>query len=457
MVFGLSPEGFTPKSLDDVKAEIENDLQSTFGEEIDLSSQSVFGQIVGIFSLKHSQLWALANDIYINAYPDFASGVSLDRVCSLTGILRAPATASTATVVAYGISGTILPAGQEVLDVANNITYTTDESVSITNTAARDVIISIPAPVVGAYTVTISGIAYTFTASGTPTLNSIVNGLVAAITAGATPTNVNNKLRLRNLNQPFSVVLTANMIFDETGVNVQVTNTVLGAEDVPIGAITGIQTPVSGWLRVTNLVAGNTGRDRETDEELRLRRDLSLEKSIIKAVLEVPNVTQAKIFDNDSDITDGDGTPAHHIWPIVEGGLNNAIAKALIDNNAAGIGMRGLQTGTAISPYTGLTHTANFDRPTYIYPTIVITYSVTEENTFPVSGIQLSKNALVAYGKTLLIGDDLIYSRLFAPIHTVSGLQVNSLTVNAGTASLSIAKSQLVIIRDADITMSVTP
>jgi len=457
MVFGLTPEGFTPKTLDDIKADVENDLRSTFGENIDLSPQTVFGQTVGIFSQKQAELWALAFDIYANAYPDSASGTSLDRVCSLTGIIRSPATPSNATVIAYGIAGTSIPAGQELRDSTANQTYTSTSAVLITNSAARDMTITVPAATVGAYTVTINGIPYTYTASGTPTINDIVNGLVSAITAGATPSNVSNRLRLLNATESFSVVTTANLQISETGVAMAVVNTEAGAVDVPIGAIDTIDTPVSGWLRVTNLQAGQSGTARETDEALRLRRDASLEKSIIKAVLEVPNVTQARIFDNDTDATDGDGTPAHHIWAIVEGGTVDDIATAIVENNAAGIGTRGLQQGQAISPFTGGTTIARFDRPAYVYPVIAITYSTTEEGTFPVDGVQLAKDALVAYGKTLKIGDDLIYSRLFSPIHSVAGVQVDTLTVNAGTASLSIDKDELVIIRDADITMTVTP
>jgi uncharacterized phage protein gp47/JayE len=94
MVFGLTPEGFTPKTFEEIKADVENDLRSTFGQNIDLSPQTVFGQTVGIFSQKQAELWALAFDIYANAYPDSASGASLDRVCSLTGISRSPATPS---------------------------------------------------------------------------------------------------------------------------------------------------------------------------------------------------------------------------------------------------------------------------------------------------------------------------------------------------------------------------
>jgi uncharacterized phage protein gp47/JayE len=345
-----------------------------------------------------------------------------------------------------------------VRDSKTNNTYTSLEAVTINTTTARDASIVVLAPATGTYTVTINGTPYTYTESGTPTINGIVNGLVAVITgAGAVASNVNNKLRLLNASTPFSVAVTPNMRVDDIGVAMNVVNTVAGAADVPLGAIDTIDTPVSGWLRVTNLVQGFAGTDRETDEALRLRRELSLEKSIIKEVLEVAGVTQGRVFENNTDVTDADGTPAHHIWVVVEGGDADDIATAIIEHNAAGIGTRGAQQGTSLSPVTGLSTIARFDRPTYVYPTIAITYSLTEEGTFPVDGVQQAKNALVAYGKTLKIGDDLIYSRLFAPIHSVRGLQVDTLTVNAGTASLSIDKDELVVIRDADITMTVTP
>ena len=52
---------------------------------------------------------------------------------------------------------------------------------------------------------------------------------------------------------------------------------------------------------------------------------------------------------------------------------------------------------------------------------------------FPADGITLIKNAIIEYARNnFQVGEDIIYSRLYTPINTVSGHQVNSLFI--GTA-----------------------
>lgn len=71
------------------------------------------------------------------------------------------------------------------------------------------------------------------------------------------------------------------------------------------GEINEIVTPVDGWDSVTNTDAATPGRDRETDAELRLRRQQSLQitgsaavNAIRSAVLQVEGVAAAVVVDN---------------------------------------------------------------------------------------------------------------------------------------------------------------
>ena len=457
VVYGLSFEGFTPKTLEVIKSEIEDDLKNQFGANIDLRPQSVFGQLVGIFSEKHAEVWALANDVYLSQYPDFASGIQLDRVASITATVRKPATPSQAEVICYGVEGTVLSAGQEVLDTLNNLTFETVDAVTISASTARDVYLNVVTVGNGAYTVTINGVAYTYTASGSPPLNTILNGLVSAIgTAVVTPSNVNSQLRLLNANVDFSAVATtANLSIVKRGTAVNTVAQENGAFEVPSGVITSIETPISGWDSVNNILAGVTGQNRETDEELRIRRTASVDRSIRGAILAVENVTQAVVFENDDDVTDGDGTPAHHIWAIVQGGANADIADAIISRNSAGIGTRGAVVNTVTSPVTGNPHVIRFDRPTTLNPTIAVGCALAEDGTaFPSNGVTLIKQALEDYTDTFTIGQDLVYSRLFGIIHSVGGIQVNTLTINGASTTLTASKSQIIKILQANVTVT---
>ena len=109
------------------------------------------------------------------------------------------------------------------------------------------------------------------------------------------------------------------------------------------------------------------------------------------------------------------------------------------------------------SPFTGSNLTVRFDRPTVVVPNVVITYTKTENSNFPNDGEQLLKDALVSYGETLRIGQDIVYSRLFSPLNSVAGMQIDTLTLNGLSQTLVINKNQLGSFVDANITVSETP
>jgi len=127
MAFGLSPDGFNRKRLSDIKSELEASYKLIFGDNIDVSPQSVFGQIIGIHSEREADLWEQAEFIYNAFYPSTAQGVQLSNVVTLNGIVRQEATKSTATITCTGANGTIIPIGSIV-----STSDTKEQFVSIT-------------------------------------------------------------------------------------------------------------------------------------------------------------------------------------------------------------------------------------------------------------------------------------------------------------------------------------
>lgn len=81
-----------------------------------------------------------------------------------------------------------------------------------------------------------------------------------------------------------------------------------GPVPLPVGTLTFIVTPISGWNSITNLIAGTTGTLIETDAELRIRRQNSIKllgsatvEAITAGLLQkVPGVTSATVFENTS-------------------------------------------------------------------------------------------------------------------------------------------------------------
>jgi hypothetical protein len=121
--YGLTVQGFVAKPQQVIIEEINASLQNTFGANINLGAESVFGQMVGIFSEREALIWQLAEAVYSSQYPTGAEGVSVDNILALNNQQRAKAkptkTAATPIIdlslitlnglVLYGVPGTIVP------------------------------------------------------------------------------------------------------------------------------------------------------------------------------------------------------------------------------------------------------------------------------------------------------------------------------------------------------------
>ena len=150
-----------------------------------------------------------------------------------------------------------------------------------------------------------------------------------------------------------------------------------GAVEAAPDTITEPVTVVIGVLSVTNALSAVVGIDEETDQELRIRRNRSLETPqssstgrMFTALANVPNVTEVAVYENDTDVTDANDIPAHSLWVVVEGGAVAAIVEAMVKNKTGGKGMVGAVTETFSEQFlrpNGTTftivHSMTFDRP----------------------------------------------------------------------------------------------
>ncbi len=85
---GVTPEGFEIKPLATIRQEVEDSQRQAIDPGLDLSDQSVLGQINGTHIGELAELWELGQAVYNSQYPDTASGDSLTSVASLTGTTR---------------------------------------------------------------------------------------------------------------------------------------------------------------------------------------------------------------------------------------------------------------------------------------------------------------------------------------------------------------------------------
>jgi uncharacterized phage protein gp47/JayE len=396
MTFGVLSTGFSTKTRQDIIDEINTSLKDNIDPNLNTESTSILGQLVGIMADQLSQNWDVLNDVYDSQYPDSAAATSLDNVSSITGTTRLVATASTATLIVTGDNATVLPLGRQARVSAGGI-FETDVNVTI-NTAT-------------------AWAATTAYSVGDLVRNDSPDNIYVCITAGTSagsggPTGTGTAI--------VDGTVTWRYVGLGAGYNtVAATATETGVVAAQAYQITEIVTAVSGWKGVNNLADATTGTAEETDPALRARRESRLAAagkgtvaSIRAALLEVSGVTNAFVFENTTDVTDGDGLPPHSIQCTVVGGTDVAVAQSIFDNKAAGIATYGIDISEVIVDDQGINHTILADRADQMEIWIAIT--VITDGNYPSDGDTQVAAALAALGDELTDGKDVIYQQFVA-------------------------------------------
>jgi uncharacterized phage protein gp47/JayE len=217
---------------------------------------------------------------------------------------------------------------------------------------------------------------------------------------------------------------TADAIFDGNGLaTVTLKCVTLAAIAASATTLTKIDTPIYGWFSVTNANAATVGRAEETDEELRIRRKgstntpaLCIVDAVYGGLTNLSGVRLARVYENATDVVDGNGQAAHSIYCVVEGGVAADIAALIWKKKTAGTTTIGT-TSTVVNDSQGLPHTVKFSGR--VYSDFYITVNVTKRRGYPTDGAARIKAALVAYGLTLGIGEPSLDSRLYTPVNTI--------------------------------------
>ena len=120
--------------------------------------------------------------------------------------------------------------------------------------------------------------------------------------------------------------------------------------------------------------------ESDAEARARIRRALAGQgngtyDALLAAVRNARGVRSAKLYVNDGEETDADGIPPHHIAVVTESGYTSAIAQAIWDKKAPGIGTWGSASGTATDG-EGNRHTVYFsrcrDKMLQVYPFITV-------------------------------------------------------------------------------------
>ncbi len=237
-----------------------------------------------------------------------------------------------------------------------------------------------------------------------------------------------------------------------------------GAVAAVAGSVNGINTPTRGWASVTNPLAATVGVAAETDAELRVRQSQSVALASLTpfdavdgAIANVEGVTRHKLFENDTEVTDVNGLPAHSISAVVEGGDATVIANTIRSVKGQGVSTFGM-TAVVVTDRYGNPYTIRFSRPVDVPVFVSITLRALTGYTSDV-GDEM-KAAVASYINSLAIGDSVLLSRVYSPANlgVVSGgnaRHYDIMELLIGRSADSVAAANLTVLYDEAVSCSV--
>lgn len=306
----IGTNGLVTQSLEEIREDLITQFQQIYGTDINLEQNSPDGQWLNILAQEKKDILDLFTQYYNNLDVDRVVGIPQQILYKLNGL----------TINAYSYSYVY-------------IDITTTQALNVNGISEEELE---NADATG-YTVTDSnGNRWILTTGTSSNTVSLIEGL-------------NQNLRFRAA---------------DLGSVTALPNTITIMETI-IAGITSVNNPAN------NYITGNTG---ESDAEFRIRRNRSVTvasqgfaDSIEAQLLNLPNVTQAKVYQNRTNVT-VDGIPANTVWVICEGGSESDIGRIIYNNIPPGIPMKGTKTATITRP-NGSTDIVNYDTgaPTPLY------------------------------------------------------------------------------------------
>lgn len=158
-----------------------------------------------------------------------------------------------------------------------------------------------------------------------------------------------------------------------------------GAIPCAISALDTIVTNVLGWETVTNATAGVLGTSTQSDQAARALRvntlafqGVALPVAITSALYAVEGVTSLFFQENidaSTQTINDISMIGHSIYVCVNGGADEDVAAALLENKSSGAAWNGDTTVSVVEPASGQTYAVKFDRPEVVGVLIRVTTS----------------------------------------------------------------------------------
>ncbi|APG50424.1 TPA: baseplate J/gp47 family protein [Providencia stuartii] len=225
----------------------------------------------------------------------------------------------------------------------------------------------------------------------------------------------------------------------------------LGAFLLPANRPLTMDTVTIGVDSITTTKAAKEGAFEETDGNLLLRfmRSHAINnhddyQGLEGALLDLPDVKQAKVYENYTNQTDEKGIPPHTLNAVVIGGHDNDIGRTILSKKVGGCGVFGRISNT--QTYAGAPRTVYFDRAALV--NVKVKLLLERVGGFHDIDTDAIKAALAA--TEFDIGESVYAMRLTCQVNAVQGFYIKSITVN-GRDAVSIGVRQCAQIRPEDV------
>jgi hypothetical protein len=483
--YGVTPTGFVKKDLSVLKSEIGDDLKDDVNSKLNLLDTSVLGQIIGVFGDKLRESWDVKEAIYRSMYPDSASAEALDEVASITGATRlgpeesevtldqlwldAGVTLNIGDIAGVGTTGTQFAL---IESVTNSTSYPGTFSAVAQATATGELIG--PANEIDTIVTPVSGWSAAPALTNTVDENYLLDGtsLGVIVDEGGPSQLVNftggNPWTAATASAEIDTQLNGGTAY-AVGTKVRIATESEGSGSsiwVTGGSANSILQFSTTKIKGFNSEDASLGRDAETDPEFRARREQLLRvtgaasvEALRSAVLDLAGMLQAFVLENDTNVTNSDGLPPHSFEAIAQqttwtAAEEQEMGDTLWQNKAAGIKAYGSEN-TVVTDSMGFDHDLGWSKPTEVV--IHIELTLTTDDDYPSNGDDQVKAALVAFGDTLEIGEDVIALQFrsvpldVAGVVDVTVFKIDTVDPPVGTTNITINARSLATFDSADI------
>lgn len=236
------------------------------------------------------------------------------------------------------------------------------------------------------------------------------------------------------------------------------------------GTINTINTPTYGWQSFVSTSDAVPGNPVESDAELRLRQTSSTSLpaltplgSMYGALANLAGVDRLALYENPTGAPDANGLPAHSICAVMDGGDTTEIAETIGQRKTPGAATYGTTTGTYTDPVTGIAYDIDFFALAPITIKVVITG--TALTGYASTTATAIKEAVAAYISGLDIGQDVDYTRIWAPSYLNGSAlgetyEITALTIAEGAGApgvidIPIAFNEAAVCLTTDVTVTI--